>query len=224
MYKHTERAHSYIPWVGIGLLIASISLLGCERSKTESPAEPVAQPEGTTEQQPGEMKGAAEEKPKPMEGAAEQETPKVTQAMATLNPTEGNDVHGTVQFEQTADGVKVTAEVTGLEPNTSHGFHIHEKGDCSAPDGSSAGGHYAPNGNPHGLPPNPKRHAGDMGNITANAEGKATLNATFDNFSLTGDSPVLGRAVIVHSGKDQGTQPTGDAGARVACGVIQAEK
>lgn len=222
MNKLIKRARPYIPWVGIGLLIGSISVLGCERSKTETPAEPSAQSEGTAE--PGEMKGTAEEIPKPMEGAAEQGAPKITLAMTTLNPTEGNEVRGTVRFEQTADGVKVTAEVSGLEPNTSHGFHIHEKGDCGAPDGSSAGGHYAPNGNPHGLPPNPKRHAGDMGNITANGEGKAMLDATFDNFSLSGDSTVLGRSVIVHSGKDQGTQPTGDAGARVACGLIEAKK
>jgi Cu-Zn family superoxide dismutase len=148
----------------------------------------------------------------------------VTRAVAMLDPTEGNDTRGTIHFEQTANGVKVTVEVTGLAPNTSHGFHIHEKGDCSAPDASSAGGHYAPNGNPHGLPPDPKRHAGDMGNITSDANGKATMEATFDNFSLSGDSPVLGRAVIVHQNKDQGTQPTGDAGGRIACGVIQPEK
>jgi Cu-Zn family superoxide dismutase len=222
MYKLTKRAHSFIPWMAIGLLLGATALVGCERSKTEEATEPSTET-ATTEQQPEEMKGATEEQAEPMEGTTEQ-TEKVTRAVATLNPTEGNDVHGTVHFEQTANGVRVTAEVTGLPPNTSHGFHIHEKGDCSAPDATSAGGHYAPKGNPHGLPPNPKRHAGDMGNITADAQGKATMDATFDNFSLTGDSPVMGRAVIVHQNKDQGTQPTGDAGARVACGVIEPEK
>ncbi|MGD8606729.1 MAG: superoxide dismutase family protein [Myxococcales bacterium] len=223
MYELTKRAYSFTPWMVIGLLLGATALIGCERSKSEGSAEPSTQTETTAEQKPEEAKGAAEQKPEAMEGANEQ-AKEVSSAVATLDPTKGNDVHGTVHFEQTADGVRVTAEVTGLEPNTSHGFHIHEKGDCSAPDGTSAGGHYAPNGNPHGLPPNPKRHAGDMGNITADAQGKATMDETFDNFSLSGSSPVLGRAVIVHQNKDQGTQPTGDAGARVACGVIEAEK
>ena len=213
MYTLTERAHSFVPWIAIALLVGGVSMTGCERQKSETSAEPSMQTSGTNEQQSA----------KPVEATTEK-TAKVTRASAILDPTEGNAVHGTVHFEQTENGVKVQAEVTGLEPNTSHGFHIHEKGDCSAPDGSSAGGHYAPKGNPHGLPPNPKRHAGDMGNITSNTEGKATMDATFDNFSLSGDSPVLGRAVIVHANKDQGTQPSGDAGARIACGVIEAEK
>lgn len=224
MYKLATRAHSFVPWIAIGLLLGATALVSCQRSKTEESTEPSTQAATTTaEQQPEQVKGAAEQQAEPTQGATEQ-TEKVTHAVATLNPTEGNDVHGTVQFEQMDNGVKVTAEVTGLPPNTSHGFHIHEKGDCSAPDGTSAGGHYAPNGNPHGLPPNPKRHAGDMGNITADANGKATMDETFDNFSLSGESPVMGRAVIVHEKKDQGTQPTGDAGARVACGVIEPEK
>ena len=142
-------------------------------------------------------------------------------AVATMSPTEGNEVKGTVRFEQTADGVVVHAELTGLEPKTMHGFHIHEKGDCSAPDASSAGGHYAPNGNPHGLPPEAKRHAGDMGNIVADEKGSAIVERTFDTFSLTSKDPVMGRAVIVHGKADDGTQPTGDAGARLACGVIE---
>ena len=142
-------------------------------------------------------------------------------ALATMSPTEGSQVKGTVRFEQTSDGVVVNADLSGLEPKTMHGFHIHEKGDCSAPDASSAGGHYAPNGNPHGLPPEEKRHAGDMGNIVADEQGRAIVERTFDTFSLTDEPSVMGRAVIVHSKADEGTQPTGDAGARLACGVIQ---
>lgn len=207
MEKFARRAHSYVPWVAASLLVGAM-VLGCERrSETES------QTGGTTEP-------VAEQKP---EKAMPEQAKEVTRAVAKLSPTQGNDVTGTVTFEQMADGVKVTADLTGLDPNTTHGFHIHEKGDCSAPDATSAGGHYAPNGNPHGLPPDEKRHAGDMGNITSDAEGNVKFEGKFDNFSLSGEAPVVGRAVIVHINKDQGTQPTGDAGARVACGVIEAE-
>lgn len=188
--------------LAVGLVVGAVSLSGCERSKSETGAETSPQAEGTAAQQPA----------------------KVTRAAAKLSPTEGHEASGTVHFEQAADGVKVTAELTGLAPNSVHGFHIHEKGDCSAPDASSAGGHYAPDDNPHGLPPDEQRHAGDMGNITADAQGKATFEGTFGNFSLSGDAPVLGRAVIVHVEQDQGTQPTGDAGSRAACGVIEAEE
>lgn len=222
MHKLTKHARSVTPWMVIGLFLGATAMLGCER-KSESAAEPSGQAGTSGAQQAQETKGAAEQKTEATGGTTGQAEKTMT-AVATLEPTEGNDVHGSIHFEQTASGVEVTGEVTGLAPNSKHGFHIHEKGDCSAPDGTSAGGHYAPNGNPHGLPPNPKRHAGDMGNITADAQGKATIDETFDNFSLSGKSPVMGRAVIVHQNEDQGTQPTGDAGARLACGVIKSEQ
>jgi len=144
----------------------------------------------------------------------------VVRAVARMKPTEGNDVSGVVYFEQTDQGVVVRATIMGLEPGSVHGFHIHEKGDCSAPDATSAGGHYAPEDKPHGLPPSEERHAGDMGNIVADDQGEAKIERTFDTFSLKGDRSVADRAVIVHAAEDKGTQPTGDAGARVACGVI----
>lgn len=149
------------------------------------------------------------------------DTNAVVSAVARMKPTQGNKVSGVVYFEPTSDGVLVRATLMGLTPGSLHGFHIHEKGDCSAPDATSAGGHYAPEGHPHGLPPSAPRHAGDMGNVVADEEGSVKVERTFDSFALEGDTSVVGLAVIVHAQEDKGTQPTGAAGARVACGVIE---
>lgn len=111
----------------------------------------------------------------------------------------------------------------GLEPGT-HGLHIHEHGDCSAPDGSSAGAHFAPDGDPHGAPRDAAdaHHAGDLGNVTATEGGMAEKRMTDDELSLTGTYGVLGRAVVVHQGEDDlVSQPSGNSGDPVACGVIQ---
>ena len=120
------------------------------------------------------------------------------------------------------DGVHFTGTVTGL-PAGVHGFHIHETGDCSAPDGSSAGGHFNPTGAPHGGPQSAERHLGDLGNITADASGNAEVNIHAGGVTLgEGENAIMGKAIIVHAGADDlTTQPTGDAGARLACGVIQ---
>lgn len=143
-------------------------------------------------------------------------------AVAVLHPTQGNTVHGTVRFVQDGDKVKVTADLTGLTPNSTHGFHVHEFGDCTAPDATSAGGHYNPEGHPHAGPATETRHAGDLGNVTSDAQGNAHYEITVDNLSVCGKkNPIVGRAVIVHAKADDlKSQPTGDAGARVACGVI----
>ncbi|HKQ96541.1 MAG TPA: superoxide dismutase family protein, partial [Candidatus Polarisedimenticolia bacterium] len=127
-----------------------------------------------------------------------------------------------VVFTAGKDGVHVVADLTGLTPGE-HGFHIHEKGDCSAPDGTSAGGHFNPGGHPHGAP-GAEHHVGDLGNITADASGKAHLEGIFAFMSMTGADSIVGRAVIVHAAADDlKTQPTGNAGGRQACGVIKAE-
>jgi Cu-Zn family superoxide dismutase len=172
---------------------------------------------------------AEDEAEKPAEKSMEQaadgqdadDTQGVVRAVARMKPTEGNKASGVVYFEPASDGVVVRATLTGLTPGSLHGFHIHEKGDCSAPDASSAGGHYAPEGHPHGLPPAEPRHAGDMGNVVADDEGSVKVERTFDSFALDGDNSVVGLAVIVHAKEDKGTQPTGAAGARIACGVIE---
>jgi superoxide dismutase, Cu-Zn family len=142
-------------------------------------------------------------------------------AVAVLHPTANNKAHGRVQFTQEGDSVKVVADLEGLNPGQKHAFHIHQYGDCSAPDGMSAGGHYNPEGHPHALPDGGARHAGDLGNVTADAEGKAHYEITVENISIAGTkNPIIGRGVIVHAKPDDGSQPVGNAGARIACGVI----
>lgn len=143
-----------------------------------------------------------------------------TSAIAVLSPTEGNAVYGTVTFTQEANGVKVTADIHGLTPGK-HGFHIHEYGDCSAPDGTSAGGHFSPMGMKHGAPTDMERHEGDLGNITADSTGVAAYDWIDPKLSFSGPNSIIGRGVIVHADEDDlKTQPTGAAGGRVACGVI----
>jgi Cu-Zn family superoxide dismutase len=143
-------------------------------------------------------------------------------AVAVIHPTPGNQVSGIVRFAPTGGGVRVTADLHGLPPNSTHGFHIHEYGDCSAPDASSAGGHYNPDHHHHAGLDTEMRHAGDLGNIKADANGDAHLDLTVDNITVDGSkNPILGRAVIVHQKADDlKSQPTGDAGARIGCGVI----
>jgi superoxide dismutase, Cu-Zn family len=148
----------------------------------------------------------------------------VIYASAQLTPTRGNKVSGQVSFTEEFGKLKVVADVSGLEPGTKHGFHIHEFGDCSAPDASSAGGHFNPEGHAHGSPEADPHHAGDLGNVVADAKGNAHLEIEVSGVSLGGVSDsYLGRAVIIHKSSDDLTsQPVGAAGARVACGVIGA--
>jgi Cu-Zn family superoxide dismutase len=145
---------------------------------------------------------------------------KVTRAVAVLHPTASNTAAGTVWLTATSGGVAVKATLKGLAPGT-HGFHVHEFGDCTAPDAESAGGHFNPTARPHGAPTDAARHAGDLGNVTAAAVGTATLQWTDPTMKLDGPDGVVGHAVIVHASPDDlKTQPTGNAGGRVACGVV----
>ncbi|TMH12259.1 MAG: superoxide dismutase family protein [Betaproteobacteria bacterium] len=143
-------------------------------------------------------------------------------ATAVLEPTKGNTAAGTVTFQQRGDRVMVTTKVTGLKPNQEHGMHAHEKGDCSSGDGMSTGGHFNPNGKPHG-PQESEHHAGDMPALKADANGNA--NASFELSGVTvgsGSAVLVGRGLIVHAAPDDyKTQPTGNSGARIACGVIK---
>lgn len=148
----------------------------------------------------------------------------VDQAVAVVHPTEGNDAHGTVLFTKEGDAVRVRADIRGLEPNGTHAIHVHEYGDCTAADGTSAGGHYNPEGHDHALPGERKRrHAGDFGNLVADGDGRATLDLRVKNITVAGkQNPVVGYAVIVHADSDKGhaEQPTGAAGPRIGCGAI----
>ena len=142
-------------------------------------------------------------------------------ATATLSPTAGNTAAGTVTFTQKGDKVTVSAKLTGLTPG-GHGFHVHEKGDCSAPDAMSAGGHFNPTNKPHGSPDAADHHAGDMPMLQADASGNAALTTDLAGLTIgSGTTDIVGKSVIVHKDADDyKTQPTGNSGARVACGVI----
>jgi Cu-Zn family superoxide dismutase len=143
-------------------------------------------------------------------------------ATATLEPTRGNTAAGTVTFQQDGDKVLVTANVSGLKPNQEHGFHAHEKGDCSSGDGMSTAGHFNPNGKAHGKP-DAEHHAGDMPALKSDANGNAQASFTLSGVTVgSGTTDLVGRGLIVHAAPDDyTTQPTGNAGARIACGVIK---
>ena len=144
-------------------------------------------------------------------------------ASASLQPTKGSTVRGTVDFVQIGDRVRVTANVTGLRPNGEFGFHIHEAGDCSSGDGMSTKGHFNPYGKPHSHSGTAERHAGDLPPLKSDGGGNANLTAELDIITVTpGPASVVGRGLIVHVAPDDfKTQPTGNAGARSACAVIQ---
>jgi Cu-Zn family superoxide dismutase len=144
-------------------------------------------------------------------------------ATAKLEPTKGSSVRGSATFVEKSGHVQLTANVSGVKPNGEFGFHIHEAGDCSSGDGMSAKGHFNPYGKPHGHTKSQERHAGDMPNLKSNASGNATMSVTLDIITVApGPASIVGRGLIVHvEPDDYKTQPTGNAGARSACGVIQ---
>jgi superoxide dismutase, Cu-Zn family len=144
----------------------------------------------------------------------------INKAVCVLYPTQGNTASGTVIFTRTDKGINVVVDVQGVSKGK-HGFHIHEFGDCSSQDGSSAGGHFNPGGKTHGAPMDMTRHMGDMGNIEADETGKAHLEYTDPVMTFEGANSIIGRSVILHKNEDDlKTQPTGNAGPRIACGVI----
>lgn len=146
--------------------------------------------------------------------------PDVTRAVAVLHAIQGHQVKGVIRFQQEGDGVKIIAHLEGLKPGK-HGFHIHEYGDCRAPDGASAGGHFNPEGKKHGGSEASERHLGDLGNIVADISGVARLEHVDKHISLKGKNSILGRGVVVHAVADDFvSQPSGAAGERIACGVI----
>ena len=145
-------------------------------------------------------------------------------ATAQLQPTKGSKTFGEATFEQVGDKVRVVVFVQGLKPGQEHGLHIHEVGDCSSGDGMSAKGHFNPLGKPHGHPGSAERHAGDLPALKANKAGRANVQVDLDLITVTpGPASIIGRGLIVHADPDDyKTQPTGNAGARIACGVIRA--
>jgi len=143
-------------------------------------------------------------------------------ATANLTPTTGNTTSGTVRFVQKDGKVLVNGEIRGLKPNAEHGFHVHEKGDCSSGDGMSTGGHFNPTAAPHGAHAAGMHHTGDLPSLKANAAGVATVNFESSSITLNGGvTDITGKGLIVHRDPDDyKTQPTGNAGPRLACAVI----
>jgi Cu-Zn family superoxide dismutase len=168
----------------------------------------------------------AETGPPPGTSTSGTVTPAGKRAAATMVGTKDHEsVKGTVTFEVKDGNVVVTANISGLTPGD-HGFHIHEKGDCTAPDAASAGGHFNPSGHKHGSPDASEHHEGDLGNLTAGTDGIANKTITLTDVTI-GDGTakdIVGKGFIIHDKADDfTTQPTGNAGARVACGVITAQ-
>ncbi|MET3447692.1 MULTISPECIES: superoxide dismutase family protein [unclassified Ralstonia] len=146
-------------------------------------------------------------------------------ASAVLAPKSGSTVQGSVKLAQQGDNrVAMAVDISGLPANGMFGFHVHEKGDCSSPDGNSAGGHFNPTGQQHGDPRQGAHHAGDIPMLQSDANGKAVGSIVLSGVTLSpGPTSLVGHALIVHAGKDDYmTQPTGNSGGRVACGVIVA--
>ncbi len=147
---------------------------------------------------------------------------KTDKAIAIISPAKGSTVKGIVNFTSVEGGVKIVADLEGLKPGK-HGFHIHEYGDCSAPDFSSAGNHFNPNKGKHAGPDDPYRHAGDLGNLEAESDGKAHFEWVDNLITLDGENGIVGKSVVVHADPDDfHTQPSGASGAKIGCGVIQA--
>lgn len=149
----------------------------------------------------------------------------VTRAVAVIYPTRGNQVSGTLTFDKTPNGVRIHGTISGLEPRSVHAMHIHEFGDQSSDDGMAAGSHYNPENHPHGDVSSPTRHAGDLGNVTADDTGKASVNLTLKDITLADvKNPVIGRGVVIHTRADDFSQPVGNAGGRLGVGVIGVAK
>jgi superoxide dismutase, Cu-Zn family len=149
-----------------------------------------------------------------------EKVPEITEAVAVIHPVGKSGVHGTVHFVKQEGGIKVVADIQGLTPGK-HGFHVHEFGDCTAVDASSAGGHFNPDMKQHGAPTDMDRHVGDLGNLDAGEDSTAHYDRTDTQISFSGTHSIIGRGIIIHSGEDDFvSQPTGNAGSRVACGVI----
>jgi Cu-Zn family superoxide dismutase len=149
---------------------------------------------------------------------------KALEATAKLESRSGSSVTGEAEFTEKSGGVEVSIQIKGAKPGT-HGVHLHDKGDCSALDASSAGGHFNPDSKTHGSPAADPHHAGDFGNITVGANGTGKLKLMVKGLTVApGPNSVVGHAVVIHADTDDmKSQPAGNAGARVACGVVQAE-
>lgn len=190
-------------------LVPCFVLAACNRAQTPPTTEGNAPPPSTLPAEPTTSSST---------------TSTADTAMVTLAGTKDSSVTGELRLTATPAGVSVAGEVRGLTPGTEHGFHVHEHGDCSAPDGSSAGGHFNPENQAHGGPDRTPRHLGDLVNLKSDEEGKAPVDLNVPGATLRTEGPnnLVGKSFIVHAKRDDyRTQPSGDSGDRIACGVVQ---
>jgi len=218
-------------WSTVGLLVAvaAAGAPGCKKQKKAEEPPPAAEPAAQT---PPAETPPAETPPATPPATTSGDQPATTSGdqpaagggsgVAEMKPASKSKVSGTVTFTEKDGKVEVAVDLKGLKPGE-HGFHIHEKGDCSSPDAKSAGDHFNPDKKDHGAPDAPVHHAGDLGNLTVDKDGNVKTTTTVDFLTL-GDGPnsAIGKAVIVHEKQDDlKSQPAGNAGARVACGVVE---
>jgi Cu-Zn family superoxide dismutase len=203
-------------------IFSSIVLVFLSAACASNPPEPTVVPEPAPPAvepapAPAEAAPAAAEAPAAAAPAAAPRTIDVV-----MEAKSKSKLVGKAKLTESEGGVHLLLTVEGIEPGD-HGAHIHETGDCSAPDAKSAGGHFNPHTKDHGLPGAEKRHLGDLGNITIGKDGKGTLDITAPGANLKPNDPssFVGRAIIVHAKKDDGGQPVGNAGDRIGCGVIK---
>jgi Cu-Zn family superoxide dismutase len=198
-------------WVAAAVAASSmLTVTGCSRSGAPASAEPASSTAASPD--------AAATPP------ADAQAPDPNTRRVNLMPSQGGQVAGALNLVASEGAVTLTGLVTALKPESEHGIHIHEKGDCSSPDFKSAGEHFNPTQQQHGNPANPPHHLGDIPNIKANAEGKADVNARVEGVTLgdAGANDIVGKAVVVHEKVDDYTsQPAGNSGDRISCGVIE---
>jgi Cu-Zn family superoxide dismutase len=208
-----------ISLLALAVAVASIAA-GCGRNDDAAPAATTPQsapapagdsPTVATATEPGTAPGSS----------ATGET--ATEAAVQLSSTQGNTANGGLKISAAGSGVRISGMVQGLKPDSEFGFHFHEKGDCSAPDATSAGAHFNPNNQQHGSPEGQPHHAGDMPNVKSDAQGVAEVSIDNPDVTLQSGQPngVLGKALVMHAKPDDyKTQPSGDSGDRIACGVV----
>jgi Cu-Zn family superoxide dismutase len=214
--------------LSLGLCGCAFVVAACGGS-TPPAAEPAVAAAEPAAPAPSEPPAAPEEpaaSPSPEAAAAEGTAAGKKSAHADLKPTAGNKASGQLTFTPEGDNrVHVTGTISGLPPKSKHGFHVHAKGDCSSPDGKSAGDHFDSNKHQHGQVGKGEHHSGDMDNLETDDKGNVQVDRVLEGVTLGGGAPtdILGKAVILHAtADDYKTQPSGNSGARIGCGVIEA--
>jgi Cu-Zn family superoxide dismutase len=206
------------------LAFGTLGLLSACGGSSEPPASPPTPPPPPAAPEAPPPPPAADAPPPAPTAAAEPPKAEPRTLDVNIEAKSGSKLTGKATLSEVDGGVKVVLSVEGVTPGGDHGAHVHEKGDCSAPDGASAGGHFNPQGNEHALPTVAKRHLGDLGNLKIGKDGKGSLEITIPGANLKAGDPnsFAGKSIIVHAKKDDGGQPTGNAGGRIGCGVIGA--